>query len=59
MTDGLNLPTSLTVKPSCVAGAIYKAVESRKDTIYIKSVWRIIMVVIRNIPEKLFKFMNI
>lgn len=59
MTEGLNLPKKLTAEPSEVADAIMRAVERKKDVIYVRPVWRLIMLVIRNIPEFAFKKLRI
>ncbi len=59
MTENLQLPALLTAKPSDVAEAVYKAVVRRKNIIYIKWFWRYIMLVIKSIPEPLFKRMKL
>ena len=55
MTEGMDLPEKLTAQPAEVAKAISQAVSKGKDIIYVRSVWRLIMLIIRNIPEKIFK----
>ena len=55
MTEGLKLPPPLTAKPEQVALKIFKAVEKRKNVIYVLSLWRWIMLVITVIPESIFK----
>lgn len=59
MTEGMDLPSKLTAEPSEVADAIARAVERKKDVIYVRPVWRLIMLIIRNIPERIFKGMKI
>lgn len=59
MTEGMDLPTKLTAEPSEVADAIACAVERKKDVIYVRPIWRLIMLIIRNIPECIFKRMKI
>lgn len=59
MTQGMDLPKKLTTDPETVAKAIYQAQQKGKDIIYIKSLWRWIMLIIRAIPEWKFKDMNI
>ena len=59
MTEGMDLPARLTAQPAEVADAIARAVERRKDVIYVRPVWRVVMLVIRNIPERIFKRMKI
>jgi decaprenylphospho-beta-D-erythro-pentofuranosid-2-ulose 2-reductase len=55
MTEGMDLPAKLTAQPSEVADAIARAVERKKDVIYLRMIWRLIMLIIRNIPEHTFK----
>ena len=59
MTESMDLPAKLTAQPSEVADAIARAVERKKNVIYVRPVWRIIMLIIRNIPEQVFKGMKI
>ena len=55
MTAGMALPEKLTASPEAVAEKIYQAAVKKKDVIYVKSIWRLIMFVIRNLPEFVFK----
>lgn len=55
MTAGMDLPPRLTAEPAQVADAIYKAATKGRDVIYVKPVWRLVMSVIRAIPERVFK----
>lgn len=55
MTEHLSLPKVLTAKPEEVGDAVYDAVKGKKDIIYVKWFWRWIMLVIRAIPESIFK----
>lgn len=60
MTAGLKLPKPLTAEPIEVGAAVYKAAETkRRDVIYVRPVWGLIMLIIRNIPEFLFKKLNL
>lgn len=59
MTQGMDLPERLTAQPSEVANAIAKAVERGKNIIYVKPIWQLIMAIIRNIPEFVFKKLSI
>ena len=52
-------PKLLTARPADVAKDIFNAQESNKNIIYTKWVWRYIMLVIRIIPEFIFKKLNI
>lgn len=55
MTEHLTLPKPLTSKPVQVAKAIVKAVDKKKNAIYVLPIWKLIMLIIRNIPEGIFK----
>ncbi len=55
MTEGLKLPKPLTAEPSHLSKAIFKAAKKKKDVIYVLPIWRLIMLIIRNIPEGIFK----
>jgi decaprenylphospho-beta-D-erythro-pentofuranosid-2-ulose 2-reductase len=55
MTENLALPPLLTAKPEDIANGIFNAVKSGKNVVYIKWFWRYIMLIIRNIPEFIFK----
>ena len=55
MTEGLPLNPKLTATPKQAADAIFKAYKSRKNVAYVLPVWGVIMLIIRNIPEFIFK----
>ena len=55
MTEGLPLNPKLTATPARAADGIYKAYKSKKNVAYVLPVWGIIMLIIRNIPEFIFK----
>lgn len=56
MIDGLNPPPALTASPEQVAEAMYaKGFRGKRNTIYVKPIWRLIMLIIRSIPEPIFK----
>jgi short-subunit dehydrogenase len=55
MTEGLKLPKLLTATPEQVANDIFKAYKKRKDTIYTIWMWKYIMLLIKSIPELIFK----
>jgi decaprenylphospho-beta-D-erythro-pentofuranosid-2-ulose 2-reductase len=59
MTEGLDLPGPLTAQPNEVAKAIYKAVKNRRNIVYTRWMWRYIMLIIRNIPEFVFKKLSL
>lgn len=55
MTAHLPLPKLLTATPQQVSKAIFNAYRKKKDTIYVLFIWRYIMLIIKNIPEFIFK----
>lgn len=55
MTAHLDLPKKLLTSPENVAEDIYNAYLKNKNIVYSKRVWQIIMYIIRNIPESIFK----
>ena len=55
MTEGLPLNPKLTATPKQAAQGIYKAFKKKKNTSYILPIWAIIMLIIRSIPEFIFK----
>lgn len=59
MTEGMDLPDKLTAQPDEVAQAILRAVKKTKNIIYVRSVWWLIMMIIRNIPDGIFKKLKI
>lgn len=59
MTAGMDLPKALTACPSELGRAIVAAVEKRQNLIYVRPVWRLIMLIIRHIPEGIFKKLGI
>lgn len=59
MTSGLYLPPKLTVMPEQVANDIFKAQQSKKSILYTKKLWFFIMLIIKHIPEFIFKKMSI
>jgi short-subunit dehydrogenase len=44
---------------NAVATTIVKAIDARKDSIYVPFQWQPIMFVIRHIPERVFKKLNL
>nr|VFJ57212.1 MAG: hypothetical protein BECKDK2373B_GA0170837_106418 [Candidatus Kentron sp. DK] len=59
MTEGLGLPVRLTAQPIEVADAIFEAFKKKRNIIYVRPVWWLIMMVIRNLPEIIFKELSL
>jgi decaprenylphospho-beta-D-erythro-pentofuranosid-2-ulose 2-reductase len=55
MTDGIKLPGLLTAEPAEVADAIRRGIINQKNQIYVRPVWALIMLIIRSVPESIFK----
>ena len=55
MTLNSKLPKFFTSSPNKVAEDIYNAVIKKKNIIYTKKIWRLIMFIIKSIPEGIFK----
>jgi short-subunit dehydrogenase len=48
-------PPALTASPARAARAIRRAVIRRRDVVYVPGFWRLVMLAIRSIPERVFK----
>lgn len=59
MTSDLNLPELLTAQPEEVANDIFKAFRKKRDIVYSKWFWKYIMIIINNIPERIFQRMKL
>jgi decaprenylphospho-beta-D-erythro-pentofuranosid-2-ulose 2-reductase len=47
------------VKPEVIARGIIKAVDKRRDVVYLPYFWRYIMLIIKLIPEAIFKRLSL
>ena len=59
MTAALDLPEKLVATPEEVADDVYSAFKKKKDIVYSKWFWRWIMLIIKAIPEIIFKKLNL
>jgi short-subunit dehydrogenase len=59
MTAHLDLPAKLTAKPEQVAQAVLKAVKKGRNVVYVKPIWWCVMLIIKHIPEGIFKRLNV
>jgi short-subunit dehydrogenase len=59
MTAGMPLPGPVTAKPKQVAADVYRAYLKRSNVVYTKWMWRYIMLLIRHLPESIFKRLNL
>jgi short-subunit dehydrogenase len=55
MTEGMKLIGPLTVEAPVVGDAILAAVANKTDVVYVSGKWRLVMVIIKMLPEALFK----
>ncbi len=49
----------LLAQPNKVGKGIYKAINKRKDVVYLPWLWRPIMLIVRSIPEPIFKRLSL
>ena len=47
------------MKPAVIAQGILRAIEKKKDVVYLPFFWRYIMLIIKMIPEKIFKRLSL
>lgn len=59
MTQHLTLPPLLTAQPEDVALAVFKGIAKKKNVLYVKWHWRYIMLIIKLIPESIFKKLSL
>ncbi|NUR13125.1 MAG: SDR family oxidoreductase [Bradyrhizobium sp.] len=55
MTEGMKLIGPLTVEAPVVGNAILRAVENKTDVVYVSGKWRLVMLIIKALPEAVFK----
>lgn len=58
MTDGMDLPDRLTAEPEEVARAVRTAIRRRCHVVYVRRSWRVIMLIVRAVPERAFKHLR-
>ena len=59
MTKDLSLPQKLTAQPKDIACAIFKAQQKSNNVLYYPKKWKWIMKIIKNIPEFIFKKLDL
>lgn len=59
MTAEMELPKPLTASPEQIAEAIFQGIRKKKNVLYVLWMWRYIMFIIRNVPEFIFKKLNL
>lgn len=58
MIKGLNLPSKLIISSDRAAVLIRKAIDQRKNVVYVPSKWKFVMWLINSIPEYFYKKIN-
>ncbi len=58
MTKDMDLPKMLTASPNEAAKTIMNAISKRKNKVFINWMWKYIMIIIKAIPEPIFKKMK-
>jgi short-subunit dehydrogenase len=59
MTLNRDLPGMITADPKDVGIAIYKGVVKKKNVVHVYTIWRLIMLAVKLIPESIFKRLEI
>lgn len=59
MTENIALPKMLTATPEEVADAVFHAVKKKRNIVFVKWFWKYIMLMIKNVPEVMFKKMKL
>lgn len=59
MTHGLNLPPLLTAQPEKIARSIVKAIKNKTNNLYTPIFWAPIMLIIKYLPNFIFKRINL
>lgn len=49
----------LWVSPEVISKGIYKAIRKNREVVYLPFFWRFIMIIIKSIPEKIFKHLSL
>ena len=59
MTAHISKKGALWATPEAVAAGIVRAIDKKRDVVYLPGFWRLIMLIIRHIPERIFKRLKI
>lgn len=49
----------LWVSPEVISKSIYNAIKKKREVVYLPFFWRYIMMIIKSIPEKIFKYLSL
>lgn len=59
MTAEIEKKGLLWAQPEAVAAGILQAIDNKRDVVYLPWFWRVILLVIRHIPERIFKRLSL
>lgn len=59
MTAGLPLPAPVTANPNQVAADVFRAYQKQTNVVYTRWMWQWIMLLIRHLPEPIFKRLSL
>ena len=59
MTAHIAKKGTLWATPDAIAEGILNAIEAKHDVVYLPGFWRFIMLIIKHIPEKIFKRLSL
>jgi hypothetical protein len=59
MTTAFEKKGLLWAQPEAIAAGILRAIEKRRDVVYLPWFWRWIMLIIRHVPERVFKRLSL
>lgn len=55
MIEGMTTPAMLTASPKKVSEIISRAIRKKRNVVYVLPIWALIMMVVRSIPESIFR----
>lgn len=55
MTEGMDLSPKLTVEPAALGKKVFRGYLKKQSVVYSQGMWRLIMFIIRHIPELIYK----
>ena len=55
MTESMDLPVRLTARPEEVGEAVFRGLSRKRNIVYVRKIWLLVMTIIRLLPESIFK----
>jgi hypothetical protein len=59
MTAGLKPPGGLSAEPRAIGEGVFRSTQRNSDVDYLPRIWLVVMLIIKAIPERVFKTMKI